>query len=121
VDEIYGQDVVRVTSVDGHPVVVLHDGEVVPLWRLDALLGTDVPHTAMPDDEDPIVVMRTSDEVRALAVSGLVGRQEIVIKPLPKLLASVAGFGGATVLGDGSVALILDPRTLLDTEVAHGS
>ena len=121
VDEIYGQDAARVTTVDGHPVVVLHDGEVVPLWRLDALLVGGAARTSPPDESDQIVVMRAGDEARAVAVRRLVGRQEIVIKPLPKLLAGVPAFAGATVLGDGSVALILDPRTLFDSEAPHGS
>jgi len=41
-----------------------------------------------------------------------VGRQEIVIKPLSGMFAGVSGLSGATVLGDGSIALILDPRAL---------
>jgi two-component system chemotaxis sensor kinase CheA len=54
--------------------------------------------------------------MRALTVPRLIGRQEIVIKPLSPLFRGLHGLGGATVLGDGHVALILDPRTLLDLE-----
>jgi two-component system chemotaxis sensor kinase CheA len=45
-------------------------------------------------------------------VDALVGRQEIVIKPLARVFRGIRGLGGATVLGDGSVALILDPRQM---------
>jgi two-component system chemotaxis sensor kinase CheA len=71
----------------------------------------------MPDPTDHVVLLHVADEVRALAVPRLVGRQEIVIKPLSPLFKGTRGFGGATVLGDGRVALILDPRTLVSSEV----
>lgn len=121
VDEVYDQRSASVRTVDGHPVVVLPTGEVAPLSKLDALCGTmDAGSDVLPDPDDQVVVMRQGDDVRALAVSRLVGRQEVVIKPLSRLLASVEGFGGATVLGDGRVVLILDPRTLFSQEAGDG-
>jgi two-component system chemotaxis sensor kinase CheA len=62
------------------------------------------------------VLLRVADETRALAVECLIGRREIVIKPLSPVFRGVRGFSGATVLGDGRVALILDPRTLFALE-----
>jgi two-component system chemotaxis sensor kinase CheA len=56
--------------------------------------------------------MDAGGQRKALFVRNLLGRDEIVIKPLSRLFRGVRGFGGATVLGDGSVALILDPRTV---------
>jgi two-component system chemotaxis sensor kinase CheA len=60
--------------------------------------------------------MRVGSTMRALAVESLFGRREIVIKPLSPLFRGTRGFAGATVLGDGRVALILDPRTLFSME-----
>ena len=98
-------------TVDGHPVLTLRDGRVVPLDALDEVVG--VPR----EDETPrrsrnVVLLEWGEAARAIGVDELVGRQEIVIKPLAGMFAGVAGLSGATVLGDGSVALILDPRAI---------
>ncbi|MBA4371013.1 MAG: hypothetical protein C0418_05485 [Coriobacteriaceae bacterium] len=112
VDEILGLDDVRVETVDGAPVIVMRDSEVVPLHRLDALLGEDVDPCLPPQPGEYIIVAAVAGEMRALVVQSLVGRYEIVVKPLSRLFRDVKGLGGATLLGDGRVALILDPRTL---------
>jgi two-component system chemotaxis sensor kinase CheA len=117
VDEVLDPDEVGVKTVDGAPVVVLRDGTVVSLQRLDHACGFGPADGAMPDAGDHIVLLHVADEVRALAVPRLVGRQEIVIKPLSPLFKGTRGIGGATVLGDGRVALILDPRALVSPEV----
>ena len=61
-------------------------------------------------EEYPVVVVRAgaSGKRRGLIVDELIGQQDIVIKPLGKLLSKVRGVAGATILGDGKVALILD-------------
>lgn len=114
VSEVLGRDEVRLKTVDGSPVVVLRDGSVAPLFRLDEVIGVAEYRKRMPDAHDHIVLMESGDQVRALAVEQLVGRHEIVIKPLSPLFKDLRGLGGATVLGDGRVALILDPRTLFE-------
>jgi len=116
VDEVLGLDELTVKTVDGRPVAVLRDGVVVSLQRLDRALGAGAPGAVMPDAGDHVVLFRVADEVRALAVPRLLGRQEIVIKPLSPLFRGTRGFGGATVLGDGRVALILDPRALVSED-----
>lgn len=114
VSEVLARDEVRLKTVDGSPVVVLRDGSVVPLFRLDEIIGVAENRKRMPDARDHIVLMESGDQVRALSVGQLFGRHEIVIKPLSPLFKDLRGFGGATVLGDGRVALILDPRTLFE-------
>jgi len=114
VSEVLGRDEVRLKTVDGSPVVVLRDGSVAPLFRLDEVIGIAEMRKRMPDAHDHIVLMESGDQVRALAVEKLVGRHEIVIKPLSPLFKDLRGLSGATVLGDGRVALILDPRTLFE-------
>ncbi|MDK2926565.1 MAG: two-component system, chemotaxis family, sensor kinase CheA [Bacillota bacterium] len=99
-----------VKRVRGREVILLR-GEVVPLVYLDALLG--VSGAAAPGDEVSIVVVRGSSSRAGLVVSGLVGQREIVIKSLGRFLGNIPGIGGATILGDGRVALILDTGGVL--------
>lgn len=112
VTEVLARHEVRLTTVDGAPVVVLRDGSVAPLFRLDEVIGASERRQRMPEDGDHIVLVESAGEIRALAVQHLVGRHEVVIKPLSPLFKDLRGLGGATVLGDGRVAIILDPRTL---------
>ncbi|MHB1342732.1 MAG: chemotaxis protein CheW, partial [Coriobacteriia bacterium] len=117
VSEVLSRDEVKLKTVDGRPVVVLRGGEVAPLFRLDEVVGGAERRRRMPEAHDHIVLMETAEQVRALAVQELVGRQEVVIKPLSTLFKDLRGLSGATVLGDGRVALILDPRTLFEMGV----
>jgi two-component system chemotaxis sensor kinase CheA len=117
VDEVLGLDEVAVHAVDGRPVVVVRGGDPVALQRLDAVCGQASADDGMPHPGEHVVLVRVADDVRALAVGQLLGRQEVVIKPLSPMLKSARVFSGATVLGDGRVALILDPRALVSTEV----
>lgn len=118
VNEVIRVDDVRVDTVDNAPVLILRDGEVVQLHGLDALLFGGNPHS-LPDPGSSIVLMQAGPEQFALSVESIVGRQEIVVKPLSRLFREHRGFSGATVLGDGRVLLILDPRILSASEVRH--
>ncbi len=114
VTEVLAYDDLPVGTVDLHPVLTLRDGRVVPLDTLDAIVGLD-EELRSPVRSRNIVLLEWGESARAIGVDGLVGRQEIVIKPLSGIFAGVSGLSGATVLGDGSVALILDPRALFAT------
>ena len=83
-------------------------GEILSLHDLKALLS--YPGEQYDKEEYPVVVVRAgaSGKRRGLIVDELIGQQDIVIKPLGKLLSKVRGVAGATILGDGKVALILD-------------
>lgn len=86
-------------------------GMVIPLIRLDQLLDCE------PDDEEreslTVIIVRKGDKFAGLIVDELNGQQEIVIKSLGKYINnSTKIISGATVLGDGEVALILDVNTL---------
>ncbi len=97
--------------VHGTPVTTVR-GEILPLADLAGILGT--PQEEDTSEENPVVVVRVGrDRVRVgFRVDAFVGQQEIVIKPLGKLLLKVKGIAGATILGDGNVALILDASSL---------
>jgi len=114
VTEVLAYDDLPVGTVDLHPVLTLRDGRVVPLDTLDAVVGLDEADRSLALSRN-IVLLEWGEAARAIGVDGLVGRQEIVIKPLSGIFAGVSGLSGATVLGDGSVALIIDPRALFAT------
>lgn len=111
VDEVFRAEDVDVDTVDGALVVVLRDRSVVPLHRLDALLYDGDPREK-PHPDSSIVLVRVGPTYHALQVEAIVDRLEIVIKPLSALFKDTKGFSGATILGDGRVMLILDPRTI---------
>ncbi len=117
VNEVYAADELNMSTVDGFPVVVLRTGDVVPLVRLDSLLFERDQREA-PNPSSRVVLIENGSEQRALAVDGLGGRKEIVVKPLSRLFRDSKGFSGATILGDGRVMLILDPRTLFSGQEA---
>jgi len=111
VTEVLAYDDLPMETVDMHPVLTLRDGRVVPLDTLDHVVGVPEEKSS-PMRSRNVVLLEWGEAARAIGVDDLVGRQEIVIKPLAGMFAGVAGLSGATVLGDGSVALILDPRVL---------
>ncbi|NLZ81746.1 MAG: chemotaxis protein CheA [Clostridiales bacterium] len=95
--------------VRGKEVIHLR-GNVIPLIRLDKVLELE----SKEEPESLIVVVINKGEKQAgLVVDQLIGQQEIVIKSLGKFINNNKLIGGATILGDGEVALILDTGTLL--------
>ena len=86
-------------------------GTVIPLVRLDEML--DCP----PREEEPenlvVVIVKKGDKQTGLVIDNLLGQQEIVIKPLGKYINIHKMISGATILGDGEVALIIDSNSLV--------
>jgi len=119
VTDVFSADEIDVQSIDGHPVVVARDGHLVPLHRLDAALFGVGNQEALEPRSTVLFVDSGGGESRALHVGLLQDRQEIVVKPLTKLFADTKGFSGAAVLGDGSVALVIDPRTIFSLTEAR--
>ena len=98
-----------IQTIQNKEVIVLR-GEIIPIIRMDKLL--QVPH--VKDAEDLFVVVVHAGEAKAgIVVDNLIGQQEIVIKTLGSLFTGLKMFSGATVLGDGRVALILDVATMM--------
>ncbi len=91
--------------------VVLVRGEVMPLFHLDTVLG--MSSAASRRERYPVVVVGLSDRRVGFIVDELIGEQEIVIKSLGDYIGQVPGLAGATIMGDGKVALILDVRGLV--------
>lgn len=92
--------------------VILLRGQIIPIIRLANLL--EVPRDSESSQEELFVVIVHMGEHRAgIIVDNLIGQQEIVIKSLGKLLAGIKVIAGATILGNGQVALILDVGALM--------
>ena len=85
-------------------------GDMVPFLRLRELFATGTP----PDRYQKIVVVSDGDLKVGLAVDQVIGEHQTVIKSLSKLHSSIEMFSGATILGDGAVALILDVPHLVE-------
>ena len=98
-----------IATVQGREVLVLRD-EVLPLLRL-----RDIVHMPSPsgDPGRQVVVLEVADRRAGLVVDELTGQQEIVVKQFDAVRDGLAVFGGATILGDGAPALIVDVSTLL--------
>jgi len=92
----------------GRSFISLRDS-LVPYLRLRELFGTGTP----PELHQKIVVVATAGERVGLVVDQIIGDHQTVIKPLSKVHAGVATFSGATILGDGGAALILDVANLI--------
>ncbi|OON94031.1 MAG: chemotaxis protein CheA [Candidatus Epulonipiscioides saccharophilum] len=98
----------EIKQVQNQEVIVLRN-QVIPVVRLDTIL--ELPST---DTQDLIVVIvRKGEKQVGFVVDSLIGQQEIVIKPLGKYLNNIHMIAGATILGNGEVALILDINTLV--------
>jgi two-component system chemotaxis sensor kinase CheA len=80
-------------------------GALLPLVRLTTVLGIE---DACKTTDVPIVVLQSGDRTFGLIVENVHDTEEIVVKPLPRLLQAKGAFSGATLMGDGSVSLILD-------------
>jgi two-component system, chemotaxis family, sensor kinase CheA len=97
------------TSLGSRPSLDL-EGEVVPLADLGRLIGAagaDLPH------DPPAIVVESLGHRLAVACDELLGEEEVLIKSLGALLAGLPGYLGAAILGDGRIALVLDPNHLL--------
>ncbi|WP_077531622.1 chemotaxis protein CheA [Vreelandella utahensis] len=109
--EIFHLDLSKKNIVDGRECIVVRD-HVYPLFYIKKWLveGASVE----TDDTDAhVVVVAVGTKRVGFVVDQLIGQEEVVIKPLGKMLQGTAGMAGATITGDGTIALILDVPSLL--------
>lgn len=101
----------EVKNVHGQKVIDFR-GKVVPLVDLKEVF--DVPSNDREErDETSVVIVRKGDKLAGLVVDSFIGQQEIVLKSLGNYLVNIFAISGATILGDGQVALILDCNALI--------
>ncbi|WP_019119138.1 chemotaxis protein CheA [Brevibacillus massiliensis] len=99
----------EIMMVHGQKVIDFR-GRVVPLVMLKEIFS--IPNPAETDDVS-VVIVRKGDKMAGIVVDSFIGQQEIVLKTLGKYLTNVFAISGATILGDGQVALILDCNMLI--------
>ena len=114
VQEAVMVDAAKVRVVEGRELVTMR-GESLPLWRLRDLFRTEGSEADDGTSRRLLVVVASAASLRCgFVVDDILGRQDIVIKPLTGPLRSVPGFAGATELGDQRVALVVDVPSLLE-------
>lgn len=96
----------HISTMRKQEVVMVRD-KVVPIKRLDGYVAPEMAHTQAQDFCYAVLVNADGSTV-GLVVDSLIGEQEIVIKNLGRFIGDVRGLAGSTILGDGSVALILE-------------
>src|SRR5207302_10085029 len=101
---------------------VLRDA-ILPLVPLGLVFGAEPQIDSAEGSRLVVAVHTTAQNARqvGLIVDGLIGEQEIVIKPLGHLVGDIAGVSGAAILGDGSVALIVDDAALIAQAIRDNS
>jgi two-component system chemotaxis sensor kinase CheA len=99
--------------IGGQEVLKLRES-VLPLLRLQRVFG--VSERAEKSTQSYIVVIGVAEKRIGLIVTRLLGQQEVAIKSLGKYLAKAPGIAGSTIMGDGRVALIIDPAGLIEMD-----
>lgn len=116
VNEIFHLDLSRTNVVDGQEVVIVRD-KALPLFYLKRWLVRDEAHEEQR--EGHVVILSVGTQRIGFVVDQLVGQEEVVIKPLGKMLQGTPGMSGATITGDGRIALILDVPSMLKRYAAR--
>lgn len=111
VNEIFNLDLTQTNAVDGQQVIIVRD-QALPLfhlkrWLIDGQSMADLP------EQGHVVIVTVGTQRVGFVVDQLVGQEEVVIKPLGSILHGTPGLSGATITGDGRIALIIDIPNLL--------
>lgn len=110
VNEIFQLDITKANVVDGQECLVIRD-RTLPLFHLRRWLVRDPAKRVVEHDElksAHVVVVSIGNQQVGFVVDQLIGQEEVVIKPLGEMLHGTPGLAGATITGDGRIALILD-------------
>ena len=112
VNEIFHLDLSRTNVVDGQLTIIVRD-KSIPLFYLQNWLSTKSPRVQERTGHGHVVIVQIGSQRVGFVVDTLIGQEEVVIKPLDKLLQGTPGMAGATITSDGHIALILDVPDLL--------
>ncbi|HOF33572.1 MAG TPA: chemotaxis protein CheW [Spirochaetota bacterium] len=105
-----------ITTIEGHEVINLR-GEILSLLRLNQFVGLEYEIADL--ENIPVVVVGYNNRKIGLIVGDLVGKMEIVIKSLEQNYVNVDGLAGASILGDGSICLILDISSMINKVISE--
>jgi len=111
VNEIFNLDLTHTNVVDGQQAIIVRD-QAVPVFHLKRWLVEGQSGAPLPSQGHVVIVSVGTTRV-GFVVDQLVGQEEVVIKPLGTILHGTPGLSGATITGDGRIALIIDIPSLL--------
>jgi two-component system chemotaxis sensor kinase CheA len=111
VNEIFNLDLTKTNLVDGQQVIIVRD-QALPLFHMKRWLVKGQEHAELPE-QGHVVILTVGTLRVGFVVDQLVGQEEVVIKPLGTILHGTPGLSGATITGDGRIALIIDIPNLL--------
>lgn len=111
VSEIFHLDLTKTNMMDGKRIVLVR-GKTLPLYYLNNWLVNGESNAPLPD-EGHVVIVHIGTQKVGFIVDELIGQEEVVIKPLGAMLHGISGLAGATITGDGGIALILDVPGLM--------
>lgn len=111
VNEIFNLDLRQTNVVDGQQVIIVRD-QALPLFHMKRWLVEGQESASLPEQGHVVIVTVGTLRV-GFVVDQLVGQEEVVIKPLGTILHGTPGLSGATITGDGRIALIIDIPNLL--------
>jgi two-component system chemotaxis sensor kinase CheA len=112
VSEIFDLDQGRTNVVDGQLTVMVRN-KALPLFYLRKWLVRDAYSAADTKGGGHVVMVQVANQKVGFVVDQLIGQEEVVIKPLGAMLQGMPGFAGATITGNGRIALILDVPSLM--------
>ncbi|MDO3385039.1 chemotaxis protein CheA [Gilvimarinus sp. SDUM040013] len=112
VNEIFHMDLTKSHVVDGQECVAIRD-QAIPIFFLKNWLVYGEHVSTKTQKEGHVVIVSVGTRRLGFVVDQLIGQEEVVIKPLGKMLQGTPGMAGATITGDGTIALILDVPSLL--------
>lgn len=112
VSEIFHLDLKKANMVDGQLTIIVRE-KAIPLFYLQHWLVRNNRHYKTRQDAGHVVIVQIGIQQIGFVVDNLIGQEEVVIKPLDKLLQGTPGMAGATITSDGGIALILDVPSLL--------
>lgn len=110
VNEIFHLDLTNTNNVDGQLTIIVRE-KAIPLFYLDQWLVRE--YVDKPRENGHVVIVQLGKQQIAFVVDRLIGQEEVVIKPLDRLLHGTPGMAGATITSDGGIALILDIASML--------
>ncbi|TWX72531.1 chemotaxis protein CheA [Colwellia sp. C1TZA3] len=110
VNEIFHLDLTKTNVVDGQLTIIVRE-KAIPLFYLDQWLVRN--YVEKPRDRGHVVIVQLGNQQIGFVVDSLIGQEEVVIKPLDRLLNGTPGMAGATITSDGGIALIIDVPNML--------
>ena len=112
VHESFNMELNEISMVDGQKVIMVRE-KPLPVFYLHKWMVNDSVYDPTQIDQK-VIVAQMGNQRFCFVVDHIIGQEEVVIKPLGAMLSATAGFSGATITGDGGIALIIDLPSMMD-------